>query len=405
MNVSGQEEEQEATLREALDIELDTLVPGLAPTDAIVAQGRAIRRKRRERIWTLAASVAVIAALNSALLLRGTTPPSASISSDGWISVNPSAYDEANGLLGSGTISGKTWSISLSHPPLASTDPAAGRVITIQPEYDNQLTGTVAGTHSASRDISTSTFSAPKSNLLEGVRWFADDATNNPPYFFGVGPVAQNVGSVVAHYANGDSVSYPATNFEGTHFIALLAVNTTTIDKLTVYGTDGAELGYVDPISALGGGPQTDTSTWYTPNQPPAFAPATLTFTGSMFGAPKTPWTIDVQAGGFGVCEYTTPPEPFGGMACTPPGSQASKEPIDAVELGSGNPAVLVIGPLDPTVTRVTVTLTDGETVQLPFKRIDGQGICADVFAPGKAISTVTAYQSNGSIYAHIHWG
>ena len=105
-------------------------------------------------------------------------------------------------------------------------------------------------------------YSAPKPNLVDGVIWFASHATGNPPYDFGVGPVAQNVGSVLAHYANGDSVSYPATEFEGRRFIALLDVTTTTIDRLTAYGTDGAELGYVDPFSAAGSAPQTLNSTW-----------------------------------------------------------------------------------------------------------------------------------------------
>jgi hypothetical protein len=271
------------------------------------------------------------------------------------------------------------------------------------PAEDNQFTGKVVG--SASADLNSPLYSAPKPNLLEGVIWFASHATNNSLYDFGVGPVAQNVGSVVAHYTNGDSASYPATEFEGRRFIALLDVTTTTIDKLTAYGTDGAELGYVDPFSADGLSPQTFASTWYTPNQVPAFAPATVTFTGTMVDSPGTPWTIDVQAGGFGFCEYTTPSEHFGGMGCTPPGSQAEKQPINGLELGNGNPAVIVVGPLDPVVTRVVATLTDGQTVQLPFKIIDGRGVCADVFGPGKALRALTAYESNGSVFAHQNWG
>jgi hypothetical protein len=240
---------------------------------------------------------------------------------------------------------------------------------------------------------------------LENIFWFFNEATSNPLYDFGVGAVAKNVGTVVAHYANGDSASYPATEFEGKRYIALLNVTTTTIDKLTAYATDGTELGYVDPFSPAGSPPQTFTSNWYTPNQAPAFAPAAVTFTGTMVDSPGTPWTIDVQAGGFGFCEYTTQSEHFGGMACTPPGSPAEKEPINTTELGNGDPAVIVVGPLDPAVTRVVATLTDGQTVQLPFKIVDGRGICADVLAPGKALRALTAYQSDGSVFAHANWG
>jgi len=405
VNVYEFDSEQETALREGLDGELGALAPGPAPATAIAARGRAIRRKR-QRIWSLAASLVAAVALGSSLLLpavlRGTTPPALNTPSNDWISVNSAAYDEAHGLLGSGTVSGKAWSISLSHPPLASTGPA-GTGYTANPQDDYQFTGTVDGSGSA--DMNSPLYGATKPNLLQGIFWFASTTTDNPPYDFGVGAVAQNVGSVVAHFTNGHSVSYPATEFEGRRFIALLDVTTTTIDKLTAYGTDGAELGYVDPFSANGSPPGTLTSTWYTPNQVPAFAPATVTFTGTMVDSPGTPWTIDVQAGGFGVCEYTTQSEHFGGMGCTPPGSQAAKEPINGLELGNGDPAVIVVGPLDPRVTRVVATLTDGQTVQLPFKLIDGRGMSADVLAPGKSLSALTAYESNGSVFAHVNWG
>ena len=75
------------------------------------------------------------------------------------------------------------------------------------------------------------------------------------------------------------------------------------------------------------------------------------------------------------------------------------------MELGDGNPAVLVLGPLDPAITRVVVTLTDGETAQMQFKTIDGKGMAAEVFAPGKVIGSMTAYTKNGSVYAHRTWG
>jgi hypothetical protein len=129
------------------------------------------------------------------------------------------------------------------------------------------------------------------------------------------------------------------------------------------------------------------------------------TLTGTMFDSPGTPWTIDMQAGGFGVCASTTPTEDFGGTGCITPGTPAANEPVGALELGSGNPAVIVVGPLNPVVTRVVATLTDGETVQMPFKRIDGRGMSADVLSPGKALRAMTAYKSDGSVFAHADWG
>jgi hypothetical protein len=397
VNVYAYESAQETALRGSLDVELGTLLPGPVPADAITARGRAIRRGKH-RTWSLVASIVALVALGSSLLLpgvlRGTTPPATNVVDGAGISVNSAAYDQANGLLGSGTVAGKkAWTVSLSHPPLSGTNP----------DDDNRFTGTVAGSETAAMDSALP--SAPKPNLLESLLWLTDHAIDDPPYEFGVGPVAQNVGSVLVHYADGASVSYPATEFEGRRYVAILDVTKTTIDKLTVYGTDGAELGYVLPFSLSGSAPETSASTWYTPNQIPAFAPAAITFTGTAFDAPGTPWTIDVRAGGFGVCEYTAPSiGHVGGVGCTQPGFQAANHPLGGLELGGGDPAVIVAGPLDPQVTRMVATLTDGETVQLPFKTIDGRGIVADVLAPGKKVSRLTAYEKNGSMLAYVAW-
>lgn len=405
MNVYEDETEQETALRDDLDVELGALMPGLVPAEAIAAQGQAIRR-RRQRIWSLVASFVALVALGSTLLLpgvlRNTTPPALTTPSGDWISVNSAAYDEAHGLLGSGTVAGKAWSISLSHPPLSTTFPD-GTIEKLNPDDDNRFTGTVAGSKSVNTD--TSTYKAPQPNLLENVFWIGDEATNNPPYQFGFGPVVQKAGSVLVHYANGESISFPATEFEGKRYIAILDVTTTTIDKLTVYGTDGTELGYVEPSSIDRSAPDTVDAPWYTPDQVPVYAPAAITFTGTEFDAPGTPWTIEVQAGGFGICENTTSSEHFGGAGCTPPGSPAEKDPLSGLELGDGNPAVLVLGPLNPAIARVVVTLTDGETAQMQFKTIDGKGMAAEVFAPGKVIGSMTAYTKDGSVYAHQTWG
>jgi hypothetical protein len=110
-------------------------------------------------------------------------------------------------------------------------------------------------------------------------------------------------------------------------------------------------------------------------------------------------------AGGFGICMYTTGEQHFGGMECTPPNSPAFRQSLGVGELGDGDPAVLTVGPLDPAVTRVVATLKGGQTVDLPLKAIDGLVLGADVFAPGKVVTGVTAYKANGEVYAHTSIG
>lgn len=388
-------------LRGGLDVELGALVPGPAPFDAIIAQGRAIRRGRRRTRGAAACAVAVVA-LASSLLVPGTlhggrpaapaTPPPASKS---WISVNSAAYDEAHGVTGSGTVNGKAWNLTISPAPSATANGS--------PVAQIALHQTVGGTTALG---GAEVLPPTGPNPLDGFAWVPADqgAGADSAVSLGVGAVAPSVGSIVAHYANGRSASYPATEYKGKRYITILSLAAAAIDKLTVYDTDGTELGYEDPITPPGvPSPLTFSGTWYTPNQVPALAPATVTFTGTMVDSPGTPWTVVVRAGGFGVCQYTVSPEHFGGMGCTPPGSPAASQPLNEIGIGNGNPAVFTVGLLDPAVTRVVATLKGGQQVQLPFKMIDGRGMCAEVLAPGKVLVGLTAYDASGKVFAHVN--
>lgn len=388
-------------LRGGLDVELGALVPGPAPFDAIVTQGRAIRRRRR-RAWGGTASAAAIVALATSLLVPGAlsggrpaAPAKPAPMSKSWILVNSAAYDEAHDVMGSGDVQGEAW--HLASKPVPSSNTVSGHPVVA---LEVRLT---VGDKTAVGDMQM--LSASDSNPLDSFFWLGADPGDpaNSAVSVGFGAVTPSVGSIVAHYTNGKSVSYPAADYKGKRYVAVVSLHAQTIDKLTVYGTDGTELGYEDPITApVASAPQTFAGTWYKPNQVPALAPATVTFTGKMVDSPGTPWTIVVRTGGFGVCEYTVGSEHLGGMGCTPPGSPAASRPLDFDELGDGDPAVITVGLLDPAVTRVVATLKGGQQVQLPFKTIDGKGMCADVLAPGKVPIGLTAYDASGRVFAHM---
>jgi len=384
-------------LRGGLDVELGALIPSPAPFESVLAQGRAIRRHRR-RVWGGAVSAVALCAVAAGLLVPGTLrggrsgPPPTTPASRDWISVSPSAYDEAHGLMGSGAVLGVAWSITSRADPLNA-------YFNGKPMIALEVHMTVDG----KTTTANANMVPPTKNPLEDFLWLdvgQDTAAASMAVGFGV--VAPGVGSIVAHYANGESVSYPAVEHGGERYVAVLAVATTTIDRLTVYGTDGAETGYEEPFTlANDGAPGTASGNWYAPNQTPALAPATVTLTGTMVDAPGSAWTLGVQAGGFGICMYPTAGEPFGDVACIPPGSQTSTKPLEVRELGDKDPATLVVGPLDPAVTRVVATLKGGQTVDMPIKTIDGLVMGADVFAPGKVVTGVTAYKANGGVFAH----
>lgn len=390
-------------LRRGLDVELGELLPGPAPFDAVVAQGRAIRRRRR-RAWGAGVSAVTIVALASSLLvpgaLRGGRPAAPALPApmgDGRISVNSAAYDEAHGVMGSGTVNGKAWSMTSGPSPAA-----------IQTSY---LPGGSLRFHLAvgdkTADGDAEVLAPDGSNPLNAFFWFEADkaaAGTSTAVSLGTGAVAPSVGSIVAHYASGTSVSYPAVEYKGKRYIVIVSVGASAIDKLTAYGTDDTELGYEEPITQpAASAPETTQGTWYTPGQVPALAPATITFAGTLGDSPGTPWTIVVQTGGFGVCEYSIPGKDYGGVGCTPPRSALARSPLNfSYSQSDGNkPFVITVGLLDPTVTRVVATFAGGAQVQLPLKTIDGKGMCADILAPGKVLIGVTAYDASGKVFAH----
>jgi hypothetical protein len=392
-------------LRGGLEMDLGVLEPGPAPFDAVIARGRAIRRGRR-RTWGGATAVVVVVALGASLALPSAlhgnaarpSSPTDAVASGDWISVNSAAYDEAHGYAGSGTYRGASWHVTTSKYTQAQK-PDTGVVTTDTLVFGGDSYKQQMG----SPQVPVPVLAEPLS-VLEWVGTDIGDAKASTVYA-GVSIVPAGTGSVLAHYTNGKTATFPVVKSQGKEYVVLLAPASPNVDRLTAYRTDGTELGFVEPYSGKYSSPETDGSTpWYKPGQKPPFSAATVVFSGMVVDAPGTPWTVKAEVGGFGACFSTSGDEKFGGMMCDP------KDPAGEVDsalgyssLGSGSPLVLVIGALGPNVARVVATLKGGQEVNLPLKRIQGWGYCADVFAAGKTVSVLTSYDAAGNVLQHVN--
>lgn len=404
MSMYEYEDDAASGLSGGLDVELGGLKPGPAPFDAVITRGRAIRRTRRRRRGTAAAALALVA-LASGLLLpasHGTSgpPPSAPPSKD-WISVNSSAYDAAHGFVGSGTVRGEAWSMASA--------PAPGQRGVADDPVPTLSSTLVVGDGRLAQDSQTSFKSE---DPMQEINWMSTEMpvlNEGEPtastVYVGVALVPSDVGRIVAHYTNGSTVTYPSVEQGGRRYIAVLALGSPSIDRLTVYRADGAESGYDATFSVLYGNPAA--WQWYAPDEKPPLAAGSLTLTGAMADAPGTGWTVHVYAGGFGICLVGSIRK--AGWECTPtsgsgnPATQARKLSVSTQGDGdTADAAFFVAGPLDPSVTRLVETFAGGKQVDLPVRRLDGWGFSADAFARGGDLDVqLTAYDAAGQVVEH----
>jgi hypothetical protein len=395
--MNDHEDTMETDLRGGLDLVLGTVTPGPAPFDAVITRGRTIRRKRRWA-WSGTASAIAILALAASLLVPGALhgrsqqPPVSTTT--GPITVDSAAWDEAHHVMGSGLVDGKEWRLTYTTETyLAPPDKVVPGL---------KLSAVIEG-RSVVGDTWVTDATAP--NPMSGISWM--QVGENSPAGLGFAPVTADVGSIVAQYANGQSVSFPVVSYKGKHYVVIVSRAASVIDKLTAYRWDGSELGFEEPITFPGyysSSPMTGGMPWYAPGQVPSLAPAEATFTGPWAGTSFTsPWggtsnppefTIEVRAGGFGICAYDIHlPSPS--MSCSPANGPAGYRYISST---NASPWDILVEPLDPTVTRVTVTLVGGKKVQLPVHTIDGKVMAAGEIVMDE-LTGVTAYDASGKAF------
>lgn len=371
----------EQELRERLDAELGVITAGAAPMEAVIGQGRTIKRRRRQAWGGALGTVAAVtvASLLSTSALHGAQPAKPAPPHKHSITVNSSAHDTANGLFGSGTIDGITWADSIST--------SSGEA-----QYMQSIDGATSTTIGRLvNDGSEPTASAPLQDL-DGESGSVVGPSGESVYFT-YGTVPSDVASIVVDFADGESDIVPAIAVGAHRYVAFAGTADVPLLRLTAYNDVGAQLGYSIPFNNK---TLPIIESWYQPSETASLKQSSTTISGEL-GTVR--WALKFDVGPFGDCETdTVPPLITGTTGCTPP-VIPSTDSLATILSATGSP-LAVAGALNPAVARVVAVLADGRSVQLPLRHLDGMVFSGYVFPAGTQLRSLTSYDDTGKVLA-----
>ena len=345
----------EQDLGQRVDRALATITSGPAPAAAIVARGRAIRRRRRLAVTAAAvgaaAVTAVAVALPGLLFTAGHPKPPA-----GPLAINKLGPVARDGVIGSGTTGGKPWVVRLAGGP----NPVA------------QATG-VPGT---SRLGTRPAGSDPAAFHTAGSGAFRLLA----------GPVSPQVAYLTMRLAGGSIYRLWPVTWHGHRYVALVVPWNLQVTRFTAYSRHG-ELALAIPFPDPGEFPRV--VSWLRAGTPvPAVASATVAH-GVDRNGPGF-WSVQVQIGPWGTCL-----QDYGGNFgtwCRPTVSY----PPNALHLVMSGPYISErAGITGRAVAYIQLRLRNGKTARLHVLHIGGQGFYALSVLTGPPASW-TAYTTTG---------
>lgn len=340
-------------LGQRVDRALATIEAGPAPAAAIVAQGRRIRRRRRV---AQAGAVAMVAALAVAIpglvytaMRSGLPGPPAR-----QLTIAKLGPIARNGVIGSGTADGKSWTVRLAGGPgpvaTAPGLPATGRLGT-RPRGSDPVTLRVAGSGAQ--------------RLLAG-------------------PVSPGVAYLTMGLASGITYRlYPVAR-HGHRYVGLVVPWDLPVTRLTAYSRHG-ELAYAIPFPDTFDFPRV--VSWLRPG---AAVPAVSTATvgsGSGGRLNKDHWSVQVHIGPWGTCLLDS--NGYLGTWCRP----TAAYPPNAVTLVMSGLREAA-GITGRAVVYIKLRLRDGRTARLHVLHIGGQGFYALSVAVDH-VASWTAYTAN----------
>jgi len=362
--MSGQDEGQ---LKVRLGGLLNDIDPHPAPFDAVIRQGRGIKRRRQA---TVAGGLAVIAAgaVLAPVLLHGQASRSGPVAPSPTrphysVRVSPPAPDAGTGVIASGSINGWHWQATLS----GSGDNVAASVSGFA-----RMGGVSA---------------APP---LAGQYGSFDGSSDDAGHYAYVGPVAKAVRYFTVTLSNGQTLTLHPQPWAGQHYVAMVLPTRLEAENAIAYGAHG-ELGYAIPFNY--GGSATFV-TWLRPGQQgPAVAGAEVGYGGTG----RDRWFAMAWVGPWGLCERVH--EPGGGGV---DGSCASAGGVSESGLVwgdmSGGVGAPELGQAKPDVAYILVTRSDGSVVRIRAVHLAGYryGLLAMIRPAKSGIRSWTAYDASG---------
>jgi hypothetical protein len=363
--MSGQDEGQ---LKVRLGGLLNDIDPHPAPFDAVIRQGRGIKRRRQAAV---AGGLAVIAAgaVLAPVLLHGQASRSAPVAPSPTrphysVRVSPPAPDAGTGVIATGSINGRHWQATLS---------GSGSNVGADFGPGFPLMGSVSG--------ALPTAGQPV--------MFVSESGNASGFASYVGTVATSVRYLKVTLESGQPLTLVPRSFAGRQYVAMVLPEALEVENAVAYGAHG-ELAYAIPYNY--GGSATF-QTWLQPGQQgPAPAGASIGFGSGGRGR----WSAIAYVGPWGLCERVR--EPGGGT--------------DGVcqDIGKASPAGLVWGDMSggvgapelgqarPQVAYVLVTRSDGSVVRIRAVHLSGYqyGLLAMIRPAKSGIRSWAAYDASG---------
>jgi hypothetical protein len=339
--MSGDDEQE---LRSRLDTVLMTVTPRAAPIDAVMRQGRRVIYRRRASVASGVAAVAIAAVTVPAALNQHAGParprPAA-------VTVIPPGPAALAGLIASGTVGSKRWSVRITGHVCAAVSGTAG-MCGVDPHPAGLATLNGAG---------------------------------GPGHVTEYGPVKPSVTRVTVELGDGQLLVLHPVSAGGARWIAFPVPAGTHVRQVTAYA-GRAELGYAIPFNGPSGTSNLPIiTTWLAPvtAEPP---PVT---------AQLGPGAVE-HAGPWGRCFTVASPKGF--LYCKPGfGPDPRNGELVTELIGPGPGGGTYLATTAAQVSHVTVTLSGGQLLRLPTVRgAYGEKFLTFTAAPGQQLRHLIAY-------------
>lgn len=393
-------DDDEMALRTRLEDDLGDFAPRVVPMEAILAEGRGIRHRRRRARSLGAASVAVFA-LAAGVLGQAQVGPAVPPSGRTDTSASPVKHtvktdsrgqDEAGGFIGSGTVDGVAWSVAYQN--------GSGIFLDHLGPGSPGAAATETSTH-VSPDVEP-----PLSDPLSKIMSVEQDFGNPDNTFaFYMARVPKTVDRLILALDDGETVTVPAvvpsvpTTSNPALYVAFVLPKGLGIREVTVYPDSGAALGESIPFN--GSGFPVIVSWYPRGHNPPGTAAGSGSATGSFDGSA---WQFSAWAGPFGICEtFAMLPDYPGGANCIKM-VVPSVQSVDyqSMQVSPGG-ALVAYSPVNEAVNKVVLTFSDGATVTPKLLVIGAIKYYIGVYPPGTEVTRITDYDAQGHVLAQSH--
>jgi hypothetical protein len=371
-------------LHEELDAALRAITPREAPVEAAMRHGRRLRLRRRVGTAAGVVAVTVFAAVGYPALTQNSAGSAPPVQRQQRIVVTdmPPGTGSRPGVIALGTVSGVPWEISAEKPDGKSARP---QCIDVKLGRPGAATATATGAGSSSPAV-------VGCGLTEAAGQDPAAFTSINAFPIGsdggvaaIGTVAPDVTYIMVTLADGQQLKLIPVSAYGERLVAYVAPLDDQAVKAAAYLGNGQ---YLTATPFTRQGTTSIYGLWLRPGEKaPPTASAVLT-TGTPGG-----WSGKVIAyeGPWGICLVTNDTMTL----CYP---VARLTDTGVVGLTGTGPPQIVFGSAAANASRLRVTLTGGNTLEVPIVAVGDGKLWAFGLVKGQQVSSLAAYDAPGNL-------